>query len=48
MDSLEQEQLPLTPAQRRELDRRLASLEQGRREGITWQALKTELERRCP
>ncbi len=31
-----------------ELDRRLASLNQDRREGITWEALKAELELRCP
>jgi putative addiction module component (TIGR02574 family) len=35
-DSLEDEHLPLTAAQRAELDRRLASLDQDRREGITW------------
>ena len=47
-DSLEDKHLPLTAAQREELDRRLASLDQDRREGITWEALKAELERRCP
>ncbi len=47
-DSLEDEQLPLTAAQRTELDRRLASLDQDRREGITCEALKTKLEQRCP
>jgi putative addiction module component (TIGR02574 family) len=47
-DSLEDNQLPLTAAQRDELDRRLASLDQDRREGITWATLKTELEQRCP
>jgi putative addiction module component (TIGR02574 family) len=47
-DSLEDDQLPLTAAQRAELDRRLASLDQDRREGITWAALKAELEQRCP
>jgi putative addiction module component (TIGR02574 family) len=47
-DSLEEEQLPLTAAQEEELDRRLLSLEEDRREGVTWQALKAELERRCP
>ena len=47
-DSLEEEQLPLTAAQRTELDRRLVSLDQDRREGITWEALKSELEQRCP
>ena len=47
-DSLEAEQLPLTTAQQTELDRRLAMLDQDRREGITWAALKAELEQRCP
>jgi putative addiction module component (TIGR02574 family) len=47
-DSLEDDQLPFTPAQRAELDRRLATLDQDRREGTTWAALKAELEQRCP
>lgn len=47
-DSLEDEQLPLTSAQRAELDRRLASLDQDRPKGIPWAALKAELEERCP
>ena len=47
-DSLEDGHLPLTAAQRAELDRRLATLDQDRREGITWAALKAELEQRCP
>ena len=47
-DSLEEKHVPLTAAQRGELDRRLASLDQDRREGITWTALKAELEQRCP
>jgi putative addiction module component (TIGR02574 family) len=47
-DSLEDDQLPLTAAQRAELDRRLATLDQDRRKGITWAALKAELEQRCP
>ncbi len=47
-DSLEDEQLPLTAAQRAELDRRLATLDQDRREGIAWAALKAELEQRRP
>ena len=47
-DSLEDDRLPLTAAQRGELDRRLATLDNDRREGITWAALKTELEQRCP
>jgi putative addiction module component (TIGR02574 family) len=47
-DSLEDDQLPLTTEQRSELDFRLATLDQDRREGITWGALKAELEQRCP
>jgi putative addiction module component (TIGR02574 family) len=47
-DSPEDEQLPLTAAQQEELDRRLATLDQDRRESITWADLKAELERRCP
>ena len=47
-DSLEDDHLPLTAAQRAELDRRLETLSQDRREGITWADLKTELEQRCP
>jgi putative addiction module component (TIGR02574 family) len=47
-DSLEDGQVPLTAAQRTELDHRLATLDQDRREGITWAALKAELEQRCP
>lgn len=47
-DSLEADQLPLTAAQQVELDHRLASLDQDRRKGITWAAVKTELEQRCP
>ena len=47
-DSLEHEQLPLTTAQQAELERRLTSLDQHRRDGVTWAALKAELEQRCP
>lgn len=47
-DSLEEEQVPLTAPQQTELERRLATLDQDRREGITWTALKAELEQRCP
>jgi len=47
-DSLEADQLPLTAAQQGELDRRLETLDQDRREGITWETLKAELEQRCP
>ena len=45
-DSLQSDQLPLTAAQQAELDRRLETLDQDRREGITWAALQAELERR--
>ena len=47
-DSLDEDHVPLTTAQRTELDRRLASRDHDRREGITWAALKAELELRCP
>ncbi len=47
-DSLEQEQLPLTTAQEAELERRLASLDEDRRDGVTWASLRAELEQRCP
>ena len=47
-DSLEHEQLPLTEAQQAELDARLGSFDEDRRSGVTWSALKAELEQRCP
>lgn len=47
-DSLEHEQLPLTSARQAELERRLTSLDQDRGNGVTWAALKAELEQRCP
>ena len=31
-----------------QLERRLASLDEERRNGVTWASLKAELERRCP
>lgn len=46
-DSLEADQLSLTAAQQAELDRRLETLDEDRRAGITWTALKAELEQRC-
>jgi putative addiction module component (TIGR02574 family) len=46
-DSLEQEQLLLTGAQEAELERRLSSLNEDRRDGVTWASLKAELEL-CP
>jgi putative addiction module component (TIGR02574 family) len=47
-DSLEDSQIPLTGAQRTELDSRLATLDHDQREGTTWATLKAELEQRCP
>ena len=47
-DSLENEHLPLTSAQQAELERRLASLDEHLRNGVTWASLKAELEQRCP
>jgi len=47
-DSLEGDHIPLTAAQQSELDRRLSTIDQDRREGVTWAALKAELEQRCP
>jgi putative addiction module component (TIGR02574 family) len=47
-DSLDANHLPLTGAQEEELERRLSSLDQDRQNGVTWTALKAELERRCP
>jgi putative addiction module component (TIGR02574 family) len=47
-DSLEHEPLPLSSAQQQELDRRLGSLEGDRAEAVSWEALRAELERRCP
>jgi putative addiction module component (TIGR02574 family) len=47
-DRLEDDHLPLTSAQCAELDLRLSDLERDRRNGVTWAALKTELELRCP
>lgn len=47
-DSLEHDQLPVTEAQEEELEHRLASLDADRKSGVTWSALKAELESRCP
>ena len=42
-DSLEDDQVPLTTAQQAELERRLATLETDRAEGITWDIKATAL-----
>ena len=47
-DSLDDHQVQLTPAQQAELERRLATLDQSRAQSVTWEALKAELEQRCP
>jgi putative addiction module component (TIGR02574 family) len=47
-DSLQPDQVPLTTAQQAELERRLKSLDQDRQDGVTWAALRAELEQRCP
>jgi putative addiction module component (TIGR02574 family) len=45
-DSLEHAQVPLTTAQEAELQRRLQSLEDDSRNGVTWASLKAELKQR--
>ena len=47
-DSLDHDQIPLTPAQREEINRRLSTLDRDREHGITWTDLKAELAQRCP
>jgi putative addiction module component (TIGR02574 family) len=47
-DRLDKDHLPLTAAQQTELDRRLETLDEDRRERITWEVPRAELERRCP
>jgi putative addiction module component (TIGR02574 family) len=42
-DSLSDADVPLTPAQETELERRLANLEADRARGVTWEQLKAEL-----
>ena len=47
-DSLDEQQVQLTPAQQAELERRLATLEHDRTQSVTWETLKAELEQRRP
>ncbi len=47
-DSLDDSDIPLTPAQTAELERRLASFESESDKGVTWEALKIELRQRQP
>jgi putative addiction module component (TIGR02574 family) len=45
-DSPTDDQVPLTPAQLTELDRRLATLTDDRVNSVTWATLKSELQQR--
>jgi putative addiction module component (TIGR02574 family) len=47
-DSLADHEVVLTAAQKAELERRLATLDQDRTQSVTWETLKAELEQRCP
>jgi putative addiction module component (TIGR02574 family) len=47
-ESFDAETLPITAAQQAELERRLSTLDRDRESGITWEALRAELEQRCP
>jgi putative addiction module component (TIGR02574 family) len=47
-DSLDDNQVQLTPAQQAELERRLATLDRDRTQSVTWETLKVELDQRCP
>jgi len=47
-DSLDDNQVQLTPAQQAELERRLATLDRDRTQSVTWERLKAELDQRCP
>jgi putative addiction module component (TIGR02574 family) len=45
-ESLDDRDLPVTDAQRAELDRRIASLDQDRQQSIPWDQLREELRQR--
>ncbi|MDE1146782.1 MAG: addiction module protein [Azospirillaceae bacterium] len=47
-DSLEAEDVRLTPAQQAELDRRLATFDEDIKSGLSWEEVEAELERRFP
>ncbi len=47
-NSLDDADVPLSAAQRAELERRLADFEHDRTQSLTWEQLKAELSRRCP
>jgi putative addiction module component (TIGR02574 family) len=46
--SLEADAPSLTEAQQAELERRLATLEHDRGDGVAWERVKADLARRCP
>ena len=47
-DSMADADIPLSHAQRAELEDRLASFEEDRSRGVTWDELKSELAARAP
>ena len=47
-DSLDDQQVQLTPAQQAELEHRFTTLDHDRTQSVTWETLKAELEQRCP
>ena len=47
-DSLEQDDVPTTPAQAAELDRRMESYEQDAANAQPWEAVRTRIERNLP
>ncbi len=47
-DSLEADDIKLTPAQEAELERRLATLDEDLKSGSTWEQIEAELDRRYP
>ena len=47
-DSLSEADIPLTPAQETELERRLATFGRDRANAVTWDSLNAELAQRCP
>jgi putative addiction module component (TIGR02574 family) len=47
-DSLDPASVPVTAAQKAELDRRLETFEQDKKQGIPWEQVKSKLSRRTP
>jgi putative addiction module component (TIGR02574 family) len=47
-DSLDADDMRLTPAQEAELERRLATLDEDIKAGSTWEQIDAELDRRYP